>query len=246
MPSSLTPHSTALGDTWHALLTLPPLVTRGMYDLLVDRCDALEKHEDDCPLTATEQLTPLQLSAWLGRKAMFRHILHKRTKLVWKWGPEAECAPYLPTSPHISPYLPISRVEVGAGGGVRARSRTISLTPACVPRGAFLAHCHIATWRPPHPTSRGDTRPVHSTPLPTWRALLTLLPVATRGRYMIPLNEIDSADSRGQRTVMELLVHPMAEEASHDFLLDDFLNGFLFEQCARTPRTPNATHAAPT
>ena len=137
MPSSLTPHSTALGDTWHALLTLPPLVTRGMYDLLVDRCDALEKHEDDCPLTATEQLTPLQLSAWLGRKAMFRHILHKRTKLVWKWGPEAECAHDL------------------------ARSRS----PPHV--------CHVA---PSSPTAI----------LPPG-ALLTLLPVATRGLYTLLL-----------------------------------------------------------
>ena len=110
-----------------------------MYDILVDKCDANDLgFRADCPKTKDMDLTPLQLAAWLGKKKMFRHILRKRTKPVWKWGPEAE--------------------------------------------------------------------------------------------YQIPLDEIDSADSKGSMTVMELLVHPNASKAAQEFLLPDFLNNFLYDQ----------------
>ena len=47
---------------------------------------------------------------------------------------------------------------------------------------------------------------------------------------MIPLDEIDSAESPGERTVMEVLVHSDAQPAAKEFLLETFMNGFLYEQ----------------
>lgn len=110
-----------------------------MYDLLVDQCGALSMQvEKGCPLTGPEQLTPLQLAAKLGRRKMFRHILRKRTKPVWEWGPLAE--------------------------------------------------------------------------------------------FEIPVDEIDSANSKGRLTVMEILVAPGASVPSQEMLLDRFMNGFLYKQ----------------
>ena len=61
-----------------------------MYDLLVEKCDALELLSHDCPRCGPGKLTPLMLAAKLGRKKLFKHILFKRTLPVWLWGPEAE------------------------------------------------------------------------------------------------------------------------------------------------------------
>ena len=64
--------------------------TPEMYDMLVEKCGALETHVDGCPVTGRERLTPLTLAAKLGRKDMFRHILARRRNVVWEWGPMAE------------------------------------------------------------------------------------------------------------------------------------------------------------
>ena len=48
-------------------------------------------------------------------------------------------------------------------------------------------------------------------------------------KHWIPLDEIDSADSKGHMTVMELLVHPQAKKEAREFLLEDFLHGFLYK-----------------
>ena len=102
--------------------------TTEMFDLLVGQCGALWLLKEGCPRTGPEKLTPLQLAAKLGRKQMFKHLLHKQTIPVWIWGPEAE--------------------------------------------------------------------------------------------YQIPMDEIDSADSRGDVTVMEILVAPDAREGAQEFVLD--------------------------
>ena len=60
--------------------------------------------------------------------------------------------------------------------------------------------------------------------------------------YRIPVDEIDSAGSRGQATVMELLVHPDSEKAAQEFLLDDFMNGMQYPSSSAPacllPRSP--------
>lgn len=109
-----------------------------MYDFLVERCGARALAIAGSVTRDRFGHTPLQLAAFLGLKTVFKHILQKRTKMVWSWGPVSE--------------------------------------------------------------------------------------------HMIPLDEIDSANSHGEHTVMEVLVHSDAIDAAKEFLLDDFMNGFLYNQ----------------
>ena len=50
--------------------------------------------------------------------------------------------------------------------------------------------------------------------------------------HHVPLDEIDSADSHTYRTVMELICHSSARREAKEFLLDNFMRGFLFAPTA--------------
>lgn len=65
-----------------------PLVSHRPFD--IHRCGAKIFQWQGCPRALLERLTPLQLAAKLGNKKMFKHILRKRTRQEWKWGPVSE------------------------------------------------------------------------------------------------------------------------------------------------------------
>ena len=121
-----------------------------MYDFMVDICGAnprLEVHE----------LSALKLAVVLGKQKMVRHILQRRLKIAWTWGPVT--------------------------------------------------------------------------------------------KYMIPLDEIDTAGKRvipfperclGNLQLLELVVAPGAKEVTRKMMLDSFMNGFFFD--VRPAHISHASH----
>ena len=100
--------------TLSGFLPLHAVVANGrcaMYDFLVELPGMPAHHMMRASEYALSQpgeqaqMTPLQLACWLGDHRMCRHIMTRRSEVVWKWGP-------------ITQYkIPLLGIDSAGGGG---------------------------------------------------------------------------------------------------------------------------------